>query len=241
MGNRLGLSPHALSPRAANARTSSRTAHCGGESIDGRGVAARSITAADAQAVARAARDRRSRAAVAVLLEDRAQPLERARQPRFIARAGRATRGKCRTAASGKCGPWTRRACRSRRRVELEQHEQADAVELAHPSREHDLAPGVDLDDRQSPHGKRANGSFGPEPTAGAEAIGLLPGHPPVLEEVVGELGVVGDVQQVLEDLAARAGDGRLEAEGSTARESMAARGPALLRRAIRRTLSPCS
>ena len=52
------------------------------------------------------------------------------------------------------------------------------------------------------------------EARAGAVAVGVLARQPPVDHEVVVELGVVGDVGEVLEDLLARTGDGDLDADG---------------------------
>ena len=54
---------------------------------------------------------------------------------------------------------------------------------------------------------KRLPGAVDAEARARAAADGVDPREVPVDEEVVGELGVVGDVLQVVEDLLARRGD----------------------------------
>ena len=65
-----------------------------------------------------------------------------------------------------------------------------------------------------SPHGKRLNGHLQAEARAGAVAVGVLARQAPVDHEVIVELGVVGDVGEVLEDLLARPGDRDLDADG---------------------------
>ena len=69
----------------------------------------------------------------------------------------------------------------------------------------------VDLDEgRVGPGVAAATGRLDPVAGAGAGAVGVLARQVPVDQEVVGELRVVGDVGEVLEDLLARTGDDRL-------------------------------
>ena len=59
----------------------------------------------------------------------------------------------------------------------------------------------------RSPQPKRSSRALGAEARAGAAAVGVHAGQPPVLEQRAHELRVVGDVREVLEDLLARAVD----------------------------------
>ena len=68
---------------------------------------------------------------------------------------------------------------------------------------------------------------------AGAVAVGVLARQVPVDHEVVVELGVVGDVGEVLEDLLARPGDGDLDADGIHGAGVYPAAGQAARRRTV--------
>jgi hypothetical protein len=81
------------------------------------------------------------------------------------------------------------------------------AVELARAPGRHDPVRPLDLDERHVAPAEAVARRVDAKAGAGSPARGLDPRQPPFLEEVVGELGVVRDVRQVVEDLLARAVD----------------------------------
>src|SRR5581483_4399106 len=99
--------------------------------------------------------------------------------------------------------------------------EHADAVVLAAATVLDYPKWRLDVGERQIGPGKAAQRRLDAEPGAGALSVGVLSRQVPVDQVVVGELGVVGDVGQVLEDLLARARDGGRHGEGVHARDSM--------------------
>ena len=68
------------------------------------------------------------------------------------------------------------------------------------------LCGALDLDERHVAPREAVQRRVELEARAGAAAVGIDPGQPPLLQVVVGELGMVGDVREVLEDLLARTG-----------------------------------
>ena len=108
----------------------------------------------------------------------------------------------------------------------------------------------LDLDERQVAPGKRLQRRACAEARAGAAAVGVLARQVPVDQEVVGELRVVRDVGEVVEDLLARAGDrdadgDRVHGAPESSPTARAAAARAALRRRgagrSRRTVWPCS
>ena len=77
-----------------------------------------------------------------------------------------------------------------------------------------DAPRALELDHRRVAPREAVERHLQPEARAGAVAVGVLARQPPVDHEVIVELGVVGDVGEVLEDLLARTGDGDLDADG---------------------------
>ena len=98
--------------------------------------------------------------------------------------------------------------------VEVVDAERADAVELAAAAGLADAPRALELDHRRVAPREAVEGHLQAEARAGAVAVGVLARQPPVDHEVIVELGVVGDVGEVLEDLLARTGDDDLDADG---------------------------
>ena len=79
-----------------------------------------------------------------------------------------------------------------------------DAVELPATAALHELARRLQLGERHVRPGEAVERSLDAEAGARTLAVAVDARQPPVDQIVVGELGVVGDVGQVLEDLLAR-------------------------------------
>src|SRR5215210_6116142 len=188
------------------------------------------------------ARDRGARAAIAVLLEDRLQPLQRlaaaALEP--AARPAKALHdavGRQRRLALGRVLDLRAAARRRERpgRVRLV------AVELpAAPGGDDPVRPR-DLDEGHVLPPEAVEALVAAEAGAGALAHRFDPRQAPVLEVVVAELRVVRDVGEVVEDLLARTADGDLAGNGvhGGRESSRRAAGPAAQAALGRRLLAP--
>src|SRR5919197_3551085 len=105
-----------------------------------------------------------------------------------------------------------------------------DPVVLAGPALLDQAVGRIELDDGGVGPGETVQRHVDGVARARPAAVGLLAREPEVLQEVVGELAVVGDVREVLEDLLAGPRDGRGDGEGvhgapqSTRRASPSAR-----------------
>src|SRR5215211_4497962 len=155
------------------------------------------------------ARDRGARAAIVVLLEDRLQPLQ-GLAPATLEPAARAAQAlhyavgrQCRLALGRvlDLGAAARRRERPGR-VGLV------AVELAAAPGGHDPIRPRDLDEGHVLPAEAVEALVAAEAGARALAHGLDARQAPVLEVVIGELRVVRDVGEVVEDLLARTADG---------------------------------
>src|SRR3954451_18067394 len=80
----------------------------------------------------------------------------------------------------------------------------ADAVELPPATAQEDAVGALGLGDRHVRPAEADERRLDAETGSGADPDALLAGQVPVLEEVVGELRVVGHVGEVVEDLLAR-------------------------------------
>ena len=166
--------------------------------------------------LARAARERRPRAAAAVLaLEDVAQAAHRLLELALHPAAG--AEG-LQELVGGGLGLGQQREAHARGArgplLEVVDAERADAVELAPAPGLADAPRALELDHRRVAPGEAVERHLQAEARAGAVAVGVLARQPPVDHEVIVELGVVGDVGEVLEDLLARTGDHDLDAHG---------------------------
>src|SRR3954447_7322443 len=99
-------------------------------------------------------------------------------------------------------------------RLERPARERLDAVELAAAADRDDAARWLDPDEREVAPAEALERRVHLVAGAGPGAVGVDPREPPVLQVVVGELRVVGDVREVLEDLLAGAVDGDAELDG---------------------------
>src|SRR4051794_40900783 len=91
--------------------------------------------------------------------------------------------------------------------LELPDRERPDAIELPVAADEDDAARGVGLEDGLVDVREAVEAPREGEARPGAPAVGVLARQAPPLGEVVHELGVVGDVGEVVVDLALRARD----------------------------------
>src|SRR3954447_9258659 len=215
------LLPH---PAAARARTatardaSSRRIGRGSLLRHARGRLRHGASRAPASAAERrarrglagAARDRRGGGAAVVLLEDRLETAHRLAQVALRPAAGEpleeAVGGELRLALEREAHV---RAV-ARGALELVDADRAVAVVLAGAADLDDPARALGLDDRGVAPREAVQRRLALPPRAGADAVGVLAGHAPVDQVVVGELRVVGDVREVLVDLLARPGDADL-------------------------------
>src|SRR3954447_4571792 len=215
------LLPH---PAAARARTA--TARDASSRRIGRGSLLRkargrlcpagppaAVSAAERRArrgLARAARDRRSRAAAVVLLEDRLETAHRLAEVALRPAAGEALEeavgGQLRLALEREAHV---RAV-ARGALELVDADRAVPVVLAHAADLDDAARALGLDDRGVAPREAVQRRLALPPRAGAHPVCVLARQAPVDQVVVAELRVVGDVGEVLVDLLARAGDADL-------------------------------
>src|SRR3954453_7211017 len=156
--------------------------------------------------LARAARDRRGRAATGVLLEDALQTAHRLAEVALRPAAGDALE----QAVGGQLRLALEREAHVRavagRALELVDADRAVAVVLAGAADLDDAPRALGLDDRGVAPREAVQRRLALPPRAGADAVGVLAGQAPVDQVVVGELRVVGDVGEVLVDLLARPG-----------------------------------
>src|ERR1019366_4738428 len=87
--------------------------------------------------------------------------------------------------------------------IELVDADRADAVVLARAAHLHDAMRALDLREAHVGPAEAVEGSLDPEASPSAPADGVDPCEVPVDQVVIGELRVVGDVLQVVEDLLA--------------------------------------
>ena len=92
--------------------------------------------------------------------------------------------------------------------------EHANAVVLARAADLDDPVRGLHLDERDVAPAEAVAGRLDPKARAGAEPDRVDPREMPVDEVVVGELGMVGDVVQVVEDLLAGGSDDDRHCQG---------------------------
>src|SRR4051795_2402677 len=154
------------------------------------------------------ARHRRAPAAIVVLLEDGLEPLERLAGA-ALEEAPRAER--LHDAVRREPGLDLRRVLdlgAAARRRQRPRGEGLVAVELPAAARGHDPERALDLDEGHVTPAEAVEATVVAEPGARTAADGLDPREVPLSEVVVAELGVVGDVREVVEDLLARPADG---------------------------------
>src|SRR3954467_14714071 len=155
-----------------------------------------------------------ARTAVVILLEDRLQARERALEPALEPAA--AARERLHQAIGGQRRLALGRDLDARGagsvRVQRPLRPRLVAVELARAAGGDDPVRALDLDEGHVAPAEAVQRRVDLEARAGAAAVGVHPREPPLLQVVVGELLVVGDVREVLEDLLAGAVD--LDARG---------------------------
>ena len=147
--------------------------------------------------------------------EDRAQPLERA----LVAARGR--RAQAQELLHELVGLQHGRRLRLERDLRLARpgvlerprRTGVDAVEAPAAAGRHDPRGRRELGERDVAVGEAIEARLHAKARAGAAAVGVLAREMPVDHAVVAELGVVGDVGEVLEDLLARLGDRRRQGD----------------------------
>jgi hypothetical protein len=90
----------------------------------------------------------------------------------------------------------------------------ADAIGLAGTTDLHDPVGAGDLGEGGVPPAEAVAGRLHAKAGAGAATDGVLPREVPVDQVMVGELGVIGNVLQVVEDLLARGADDDRNCDG---------------------------